>query len=637
MGSTPPVRGNTKPVSRRGAHVSRHYWTFLMPGIAGFFGEANPADRHSMVERMVACMVHEPVHCSGTLTADGLNVAAGYVAHMGSFADCQPIWNERKDICLLFAGENFADPTDLDALAALGHTFERDTADYLVHLYEERGPDFVPSLNGTFSGLVLDLRDQKAVLFTDRYGLGRIYCHANSSGFYFASEAKSILRVLPHLRRLDPRSFGEYFACGCVLQNRTLFHEISLLPGGEAWTFRPGQPLQKAHYFDCQSWESQIRLSEAEYYSRLKEIFGRILPRYFQSRQKISMSLTGGLDSRMIMAWANSQPVSLPCYSHRGMIQECADSRIARHVATICGQPHSVIMLDEDFLGQFLPLAERAVYLTDGCMDVSGATGLYVNRIARDQIAPVRMTGNYGGEVLRGLVAMGPAKLRNPFFSRDLDSQIHEGVATLNSERQCSLHTFILFKQVPWHHYSRFHLESSQLTIRSPYLDNELTALAYQSPAELSVNLRLAARLIGDGNSALAKLPTDRGPLGRDGLLGRLSEHYQEFTFKADYAYDYGMPHWLVKTDRLFGPIHLERLFLGRHKYYHFRYWYRTHLARCVKDVLLDPQSLSRPYLDRQRVEKIVRDHTTGRGNYTDEIHMLLTTELMQRQLIETR
>jgi asparagine synthase (glutamine-hydrolysing) len=226
-------------------------------------------------------------------------------------------------------------------------------------------------------------------------------------------------------------------------------------------------------------------------------------------------------------------------------------------------------------------------------------------------------------------------KLRNPFFSADFVHRVQEGVATLNAERQCSLTSFIAFKQVPWHHYARLALESSQLTVRSPYLDNDLVALAYQAPCDHSSNLNLAARLIADGNPALARFPTDRGPLGRSGVQGRLAEKYQELTFKADYAYDYGMPHWLANLDRVLAPLHLERMFLGRHKYYHFRYWYRNQLAAFVKEVLLDTRTLARPYFDGRRVERMVKDHTAGRGNYTSEIHLLLTTELIERQLIE--
>ncbi len=584
---------------------------------------------------MLQTLLHEPTDVSGLVDATQSWLEAGWAAHQGSFAGVQTSWNEERNVCLLFAGECFADQADLDYLAARGHAFDRGNASYLVHQYEDCGPSFLARLNGIFAGLLIDQRESKAVLFNDRYGLGRIYCHERAEGFYFASEAKAILKVLPHLRRLDSQSFGEFFACGCVLQNRTLFPGITLLPGGSAWTFRPGQPVKKENYFDKSEWEGQPRLAEADYYDRLKATFARILPRYFRDADRVAMSMTGGLDSRMVMAWTGQLSTKLPCYSHRGMFHECADARVARRVAAVCHQSHREVRVAEEFLADFPRLARQTVAWTDGAMDVSGAAGLYANRVAGREIAPIRMTGNYGGEILRGIVALSRAKLNHPYFSPDFAARIEAGRATLAAEKQGNRTSLIAFKQVPWHHYARFAMESTQLTIRSPYLDNDLVKLAYQAPADMGANQRLAARLIRDGNPALAAFPTDRGPLGRSGFLGRLDERFQEFTFKADYAYDYGMPHWLVNVDRWLAPLHLERLFLGRHKYYHFRYWYRTALAPFVQEVLLDPRSLARPYFDRAQVERMVHAHVTGRGNYTLEIHALLTTELIHRELLE--
>ena len=94
-----------------------------------------------------------------------------------------------------------------------------------------------------------------------------------------------------------------------------------------------------------------------------------------------------------------------------------------------------------------------------------------------------------------------------------------------------------------------------------------------------------------------------------------------EFQFKAEYAYDYGMPQWVARVDRPLSRLHLERLFLGRHKFYHFRVWYRDALAGYLQDTLLAPRALSRPYLDRKALEAIVHHHVAGSRNYTIEIH----------------
>jgi asparagine synthase (glutamine-hydrolysing) len=108
-----------------------------------------------------------------------------------------------------------------------------------------------------------------------------------------------------------------------------------------------------------------------------------------------------------------------------------------------------------------------------------------------------------------------------------------------------------------------------------------------------------------------------------------------EFTFKAEYAYDYGMPQFVAKVDHAFGILHLERLWMGRHKLFHFRWWYRTILAKYVQEMLLDPRTLARPYLERSGVEAIVRGHLKGNRNYTTEIHRLLSLELIHRLFLD--
>ncbi len=607
-----------------------------MPGVFGIINSSLSQHGGSELEQMARAVVHEPSFAKGTFVHEGINLLIGWTAHKGGFSDCLPVWNESRDVCLFFSGEHFADHRrEVDALRAKGHHCEAVNASYLVHLYEERGISFLQGLNGRFSGVLLDLRTRESILFNDRYGLNRIYYHESPDGFYFASEAKALLKVLPKLRSLDPASFSEWFSCGCALQNRSLFSGISYLPGASKWTFRPGQPVQKETYFRPETWEALPTLEVEQYYEKLRETFSRVVPRYFSGECPMGVSLTGGVDSRMVMAWAKQAPGSLRTYTFGGMYRDCGDVRIARQVARVCEQPHQVLPVGQEFIKQFPTLAEKTVYITDGAMDVSGSPDLFVNRLAR-QISPVRMTGNYGGEILRSIVAFKPMRIDQGLFDSGFRSLIQKAARTYADELSGRRTSFVAFKQVPWHHFSRLGLELSQLTLRSPYLDNELVALAYQVPPEHTFSNDLALRLIHDGSPALAKIGTDRGLRHRPvPLVTSLQHLYQEFTFRADYAYDYGMPNWLVRVDNALKPLHLERLFLGRHKFYHFRYWYRNQLASYLKEVLLDQRTLSRPYLDRRRVEQMVLDHTTGRKNHTLDIHRVLSSELIQRTLVE--
>src|SRR6266550_2340477 len=476
--------------------------------------------------------------------------------------------------------------------------------------------------------------EETFILFNDRYGVNRIYYHEDARGFYFSSEAKALLKILPGTRQLDFRSLGEVLSCEAVLQDRTLFSGISLLPPGSSWVFSRGEPVKKKTYFKREEWESQPQLSESDFYEKLKETWTRVLPKYFLGKESVGLSLTGGVDSRMILAWAPDLPGTLPCYTWSGKYRDCEDVKIARQAAKLCGQPHNTILVGDEFLSQFHDLAEKAVYISDGTMDVTGSIDLYVQRLAR-QIAPVRLSGVCGGEILRRLVMFKPDPAQQGVFDPELERSFRDATATYAGELQGHRLSFASFKQAPWYMASKFTVERSQVTYRTPYFDNDLVALAYQTPAKLLDN-KPALRLIADGNPALGKIGTDRGLAFRSVPgVNRALHWYQEITFKAEYAYDYRMPQWLARVDHAFAPLHLERLFLGRHKFHHFRVWYRDELSRWLKEILLDSDARSRPYLRANSLEKILKAHTSGQRNYAFEIHKILTLEFIQRKLIE--
>src|SRR5260370_39145985 len=108
--------------------------------------------------------------------------------------------------------------------------------------------------------------------------------------------------------------------------------------------------------------------------------------------------------------------------------------------------------------------------------------------------------------------------------------------------------------------------------MRSPYLDIDLVRTVFRAPESALASDEVCLRLIADGNRDLLRIPTDRGIAGGRGrLLAAASRGLLEFSFKAEYAYDMGMPQWVARIDHGFSAFHIERLFLGRHKVFHFR------------------------------------------------------------------
>lgn len=610
-----------------------------MPGIVGVITKRPKTWASDQLHRMMKSMMHESFYSTAVWTDEAQGVYVGSIARKGSFADGMPLVNEAKSRVLLFAGEEYNEPGTRQDLLSRGHAVDTRSADYLIHLAEE-DQTFPRNLNGRFHGLLADLINGTSILFNDRYGMNRIYYHEGQDAFFFAAEAKAILAVLPQLRETDPHALAQFVSCGCVLEDRTLFREINVLPVASAWRFRNGVIESKGRYFEASEWENQDPLPAEEYYQQLKEAFTRNLPRYFNGREKLGVSLTGGLDTRMIMAWHRAAPQSLPTYTFGGPFRDCQDVVIARKVAQVCGQSHQVIPVGDEFLSRFSHYAERAVYLSDGCAAVNRAADLYANEIAA-QIAPIRITGNYGSEILRRLRAFKPVEPAAGVFQPEFEREI--GVTKQTFERLIQGHavSFTAFRQAPWYQYGLLALEQTQLSLRSPFLDNDVVRAAFRAPSSSIVKNDIfednddCGRLIADGSTELYKIPTDRGLGGAGGWTSAFARAFLEVTFKAEYAYDYGMPQSLAKLDHAVSWLHLERLFLGRHKFCHFRVWYRDQLSSYVREILLDDRALGRPYLQRKVVEALVNDHLKGTRNYTTEIHRLLTLELQQRLFID--
>jgi asparagine synthase (glutamine-hydrolysing) len=247
------------------------------------------------------------------------------------------------------------------------------------------------------------------------------------------------------------------------------------------------------------------------------------------------------------------------------------------------------------------------------------------------------MTGNYGSEILRRLCAFKPEELPPGLFTSEVIPHVREAEKEYAELRKEHALSFIAFRQLPWHHYGTLGLEETQVSMRSPFIDNDLVRTAFRAPESRVMKNYVFAdngdciRLIADGDPKLARIRTDRGLNGSSAL----SRALLEFTFKAEYTYDYGMPQWASRIDHFFSALHLERIFLGRHKFSHFRVWYRDQLSQYVRSMLLDSRALSRPYLQRNAVEKMVEGHLHNGLNYTIAIHKLLTLELIHRTLID--
>src|SRR5947207_6417243 len=191
---------------------------------------------------MTAAMRHRGPDDEGFLAgnprAPGLALGMRRLSIIDLAGGHQPIWNETKDVAVVFNGELYNYRDLRERLSLCGHRFatQSDT-EILVHAWEEWGEDSLTELRGMFALALLDLRQRYAtapILFLarDPLGIKPLYYTQTPDGFAFASEVRALLASGAVPKRLSQDAVTSYLLFGSVSEPVTLVEGVFSLPPG---------------------------------------------------------------------------------------------------------------------------------------------------------------------------------------------------------------------------------------------------------------------------------------------------------------------------------------------------------------------------------------------------------------------
>ena len=472
---------------------------------------------------------------------------------------------------------------------------------YLLAL-QEQDPSFPAGLNGRFHGLADRSRARTATLFNDRYGMHRLYYHAVERRVLFRRRSQGDARGASRAATPDPRGAGRVRRLR--LRPREP-HAVRGRPRPAARRRRGGSataPSSDKHsYFQPASGSSRrfsIRRRITASSARCSRESSRAIS---ADPEPVGMSLTGGLDTPDDHGVAQARARLAALLQFGGTFRDCQDARWRGKSRGSARNRIRSITVGGEFLSRFSRYAERTVYLTDGCAEVSRAAGSLRERAgARDRSRPddrqlrrrsaAPRAGVQAGRAAPGAVPSGVRCRTSSGASR----RTRRCCRAIRCRSRCS-------SRRPGINYGLLALEQTQLSMRSPFLDNDFVRTVFRAPAVAYASNDVCLRLIADGDPALARIPTDRGVGGGAGRWRRRLARAARIPVQGGIR--------LRLRDAAVGglgrstalsPLRLERQFLGRHKFYHYRLWYRDGLAGYVREMLLDPRTLSRPYLERR-------------------------------------
>lgn len=588
----------------------------------------------TIVDRMIATMDHSPNYVKGRLNNAKIGIYVQWTAHKDTCAAQQPYRAFGDQQILFLSGEypgcrRTIASTQQSEAAALPTPIKD-----LLQRYARSKEAFFSALNGPVCGLLVDESEHAILLFTDRSGAERIYFTEDHGTLYFATEAKAILAVRANTRRFDETALLEYLSFGCTLGTRSLFHSIRIVPPG-GWLQASKDHLSSGIYFDATTLEGLPPISDATFAENLASTLRTTVPNYIHSGASEAVSLTGGLDTRLILAAAENQLQSMPCFTYSGADTDPLDVRIAKKVASKLSSAHHTLHLESDFFSSFAAFAKQTVYISDGYAGITGAHELYLSRKARE-LAAVRITGNYGGELLRGISTLKPQTINRSIFNDAMARKIDD-LARNYPEDETHPTTFALKKEIPYALFGNLAVGRSQIGFRSPFLDNEVISLAYKASSNALTSRSAGLSTVRKFSAGLAGIATDKGDLGGFSFpFSELLKTYLFITFKLDYYNNEGFPTALMPLERVFRAGLNATGLLGLHKHLHYRSWLRDPLSAFLTEKMTSIAVLGNSLWNRDFLSTVAARHIEGQANFVAEINLILTIAEIEESLLHS-
>src|SRR6266550_6191487 len=189
-----------------------------MCGICGIWEHSASDGRVELplVERMRDELTHRGPDDKGSLIFDDGRGGLGF--RRLSIIDLSPAGNQpmsgcSKDVWLVFNGEIYNHALLRAGLEQRGHAYSsRTDSETILHLYEERGLDFVNEIKGDFAVALWDAGREQLVLARDRVGVKPLYTYSRDGRFIFASEIKSILEHSAVAREINEEALYHYLS-----------------------------------------------------------------------------------------------------------------------------------------------------------------------------------------------------------------------------------------------------------------------------------------------------------------------------------------------------------------------------------------------------------------------------------------
>ncbi len=588
-----------------------------MPGIVGFTITAKErTDTCRTLEEMQNLITHGDFYVKDELFCDEQVCATR--AHI-NVTQKEPQPYDEAGVYIWLDGEFY----NTDELAEKLASPVNGDAALLAWLYrQEKDFSFLKQIDGNYAAVIYDSRKQKVHLLNDRYGLRHLYWLVHAGNLVWSSEAKAMLALPGWQPKIDPLAVKQFFSIGYLLEDRSWFQGVELLSSGSVltWDIRERR-FHKQRYW----WWDEIkpltgRINRFEIADELGRLFVEAVQRCCQQGEKVGLMLSGGLDSRAILAAMpnNGYPIHAFTWGRKG----CDDIWIAARAAKVKVATHHIFELDET---NWLRPRIDGVWWTDGESDIHGLAAIGWRKAVR--AAYEINLGGIGGDSI-----LGGGYLPKNGFDTYPDPQ------TMAAMLKCApelLDQFDDYLSVPkmdvffLQNHSRRKIMGSPkvwrtfVEYRDPFYDVRLVEFTYALPDCLRHGSRIYNLM----------------------LVRQFPEFYKHIPWQS-VGVPISWPHILLRAARqcrirraslIRGLNHLGFKCTDRRHYSDYPNWLRAEPSRSFFErVLQNPSALYGEYISREQVTGKLRRHLEGK-DFTDTLCRALTFEIWLQQVFAAK
>ena len=595
-----------------------------MPGIVGVVGNGD----NSLLDRMCNEIKHENWHKVDKYIEDDFAIAR---VHLGILnPEPQPIYNENKSMCIFMDGEIFDYEKEKEELKQKGHKFHiNNDPEFCLHLYEEKGEKAFKELNGSFCCAICDLNAQELLLVNDRFSSRPLFYYLTAEGvLLFGTKLSSIIQSPEVPRELNMEAIFEFFTFQRVLGLKTFYKDIKVLPPATVLHYWNGS-ISVVPYWEIKYKEE--RHSEKYYVDKLAKAIKKSVMRRTQGNYRFGLLLSGGLDSRTVLAAADKKMV---CFTVGDF--ENRQVKIAKRIAKAKGCKHIFLKRNPD---HYANLVEKAVEIGDGMYIFAHAHNIgffdcirkecdillhaylfdvffkgwgmpRTRKIFRKTITDMDFIEAPNGNLYKRKPEQLFTHSYSIQFKNSIKKSLNEILIYAEEKGAKDFHREFDFFYLPFASNNRAYLYVTHIRAyideRTVALDNDLFDLYLETPVTLRMNGRIFKKAMKKINSRIASIPN-----ANTGISVQAPKLVERVSVIIQY----------IVNKLLHHPLHAHSSWPN----YAELIRENAKLKKFIWETIQDEKCLNPSIFNIEEIEEMFKKHLNNKGDYAEFLLLLLT------------